>query len=510
MKIALPTALLVAASFACPALAHPGHGTPIADHDTPGESRFQQERVVTGWGAQAYASVPGWCQPPEGDHFGATHGSIAVDADGHVYVSLDSGTHGLAVYDSDGAFVRMMGEGFVGIHHLVYVEEDGTGYLYGAHLAGKRIFKMTLEGEVLWTLGCPMGSGKYTDPNQYNPTAVAVAPDGRVYVVDGYGQNWVHVYDRELNYQQSFGGHGSGDGQFATCHGIALDPRGETPTLLICDRENRRLQRFSLDGEFIAVTTTGLYRPCALSFHGEYVAVAELAGRVVILDANDQPVSVLGDNPVDSRRANFGVEPIDWEEAVFNAPHGLSFDREGNLLVMEWNRWGRVTYLTHVDEADAPAAPPVDKYAADPETYGQWLSRDAEVTVSTTSQWDPTGSRPLLVQANRPDFAPEYAFHTDQEVRPWVRIDLGEERDVRGVSVWNRPGVAEIVGRADGLKLLVSSDGEHWEPVWSEASLPALSEVDLPVGTRARYLVLVVDRDAPTYLHLKHVRVYGE
>ncbi|XAL98310.1 discoidin domain-containing protein [Phycisphaeraceae bacterium D3-23] len=498
---------LAALLFACPALAHPGHGTPIAEHDHPAQSRFQQERVVTGWGAQAYASVPGWCQPPEGDHFGATHGSIAVDSEGNLYVALDSGTHGLAVYASDGAFVRMMGEGYVGTHHLVYVEEDGTGYLYGAHLAGKRIYKMTLDGEVLWTVGCPMESDKYNDPNQYNPTAVAVGPDGRIYVVDGYGQNWVHVYDAELNYQQSFGGRGTGDGLFMTCHGIAVDPRGDEPTLMVCDRENRRLQRFTMDGEFVSVTTTGLYRPCAVSFHGEYVAVAELAGRVVILDGNDQPVSVLGDNPVDARRANFGVEPAVWEEAVFNAPHGLTFDNEGNLLIMEWNRWGRVTFMEKVAEVDAPDAPASDKYAAGPETYGRWLSRDAAVTTSSTSEWDTPGSHALLVQANRPEFTPDYAFHTSEEVRPWVRIDLEEEHDVRGVSIWNR---SEVAARANGLKLLISSDGENWEPVWEGEELAALSEIDLPVGTRARYIVLLVDRDDATFLHLKHVRVYGE
>jgi len=504
---ALTTAALAATLLVCPALAHPGHGTPLADHDHPAESRFQTERVVTGWGTQAYASVPGWCQPPEGDHFGATHGSIAVDPAGNLYVALDSGTHGLAVYDSDGQFVRMMGEGYVGTHHLTYVEENGTGYLYGAHLAGKRIYKMTLDGEVLWTLGCPMESEKYQGANQYNPTAVAVGPDGRVYVVDGYGQNWVHVYDAEQNYVKSFGGRGAGDGQFMTCHGIAVDPRGDEPTLLICDRENRRLQRFTMDGEFVAVTTTGLYRPCALSFHGEYVAVAELAGRVVILDGNDQPVSVLGDNPVDARRANFGVEPAVWEEAVFNAPHGLTFDNDGNLLIMEWNRWGRVTFLEKVAEEDAPAAPAVDTFAADPDTYGEWISRDADVTISSTSEWDTPGQRAQFVQANRPEFAPDYAFHTSAEDAPWVRVDLGESREINAVSIWNRADAT--AERAAGLAMMVSQDGEAWALVWEADAVAGQWEVELPEGTEARFIALMVSGD-DAYLHLKHVRVYGE
>jgi len=500
------TGLMFFASL--PALAHPNHGGGAHQHDAPAQTRFQAERVVTGWGVQAYASVPGWCQPPEGDHFGATHGSIAVDGEGNVYVALDSGTHGLAVYDAEGAFVRMMGEGFVGTHHLVYVEEEGAGYLYGAHLAGKRVYKMTLDGEVLWTVGCPMDSGKYNDANQYNPTAVAVGPDGTFYVVDGYGQNWVHVYDAEQNYVKSFGGRGTGDGQFMTCHGIAVDPRGDEPTLMVCDRENRRLQRFSMDGEFIEVTTTGLYRPCAISFHGEYVAVAELAGRVVILDGNDQPVSVLGDNPVDGNRANFGVEPGTWEEAVFNAPHGLTFDAEGNLLIMEWNRWGRVTYLEHLTEEDAPEAPAVDKFAADSETYGEWISRDAEIEISSTSEWDTPSNHALFVQANRPEFSPPFAFHTGEEVGPSVKIDLGVVRELTAVSIWNRADA--VADRAAGLCVCVSVDNVTWDEVWVSEGTPSTWEVELPEGTQARSIMLLIDTEEPSYLHLKQVRVYGE
>ncbi len=502
-----PACILSACLLLTPAWGHPDHGSDLPNDVSLLLQRGVAERAVTGWGAHAYATVPGWCQPPEGEYLGATHGSIAVDADGLIYASLDSGTFGIAVYHPDGTFARGMGEGYVGTHHLTYVEEDGTGYLYGAHLAGKRVFKMTLDGEVLWTLGCPMDSGKYSDPNQYNPTAVAVGPDGRVYVVDGYGQNWVHVYDAEQNYVASFGGRGAGDGQFQTCHGIAVDPRGDEPTLLVCDRESRRLQRFTMDGDFVGVTTTGLYRPCAVSFHGEFVAVAELAGRVVILDGNDQPVSVLGDNPVDSRRANFGVEPAVWEEAVFNAPHGLTFDQDGNLLVMEWNRWGRITFLEHLPESEAPEAPAVDTFAADPETYGQWISRDATVTISTTSEWDTPGQHGQLVQANRPEFAPGYAFHTAEQAHPWVQLDLGEERAVTAVSVWNR---AEVAERADGLELQVSSDGVHWDSATEALGTAGLWELALPAGIEARYLRLRVAHDTPTFLHLRYIRVYGE
>ena len=39
-------------------------------------------------------------------------------------------------------------------------------------------------------------------------------------------------------------------------------------------------------------------------------------------------------------------QPEIWREGVFYAPHGITYDAAGNLLVSEFNQWGRVTRLT--------------------------------------------------------------------------------------------------------------------------------------------------------------------
>ena len=114
---------------------------------------------------------------------------------------------------------------------------------------------------------------------------------------------------------------GNGDGKFNTCHGIALDTRGEKPLLLICDRANHRLQHFDLDGNFVAVITVDPgHLPCAVSFHGKNVAVAELDGRVAIIDGTNKVVSVLGENPNPKQRGNFGVPPADWTRRNLQRP----------------------------------------------------------------------------------------------------------------------------------------------------------------------------------------------
>jgi hypothetical protein len=73
--------------------------------------------------------------------------------------------------------------------------------------------------------------------------------------------------------------------------------------------------------------------------------VAELESRVAILDKNNKVISVLGDNPDKGQWAKFDV-PVDaWKVGIFTAPHGLTYDKDGNLYVQDWNKTGRVTKL---------------------------------------------------------------------------------------------------------------------------------------------------------------------
>ena len=79
---------------------------------------------------------------------------------------------------------------------------------------------------------------------------------------------------------------------------------------------------------------------------GNYVAIAELQGRVTILGKDNSIVAQVGDNPNASQRANFGLEPAQWTGGVCNSPHAVVFDRAGNLVVSEWSKFGRVLLFT--------------------------------------------------------------------------------------------------------------------------------------------------------------------
>ena len=89
----------------------------------------------------------------------------------------------------------------------------------------------------------------------YNPTNVAIAPNGDIYVADGYGSYFVNQYTSKAEYIRSFGGRGSEPGKLAEPHGIWVDTRGASPILVVADRRNNRLQRFTMDGKHVDFIT---------------------------------------------------------------------------------------------------------------------------------------------------------------------------------------------------------------------------------------------------------------
>lgn len=304
--------------------------------------------VRLGAGSHVYEWVHDFCVDPGDKSYGPTHGGIAVDRRGHVFFSNDS-ERAIIELDENGAFVKAFAQEYAnGIHCMIISEEDGKDVITFAHHARGEVVRMTTDGEVRWTIGWPEQSGLYSSKSDFHPTAVAVARNGDVYVADGYGKSYIHRYDKDQKLLRSFGGVGTEAGKMKCCHGIIVDERSEPPTLLVADRENHRLQVFDLEGNQQRVVTPDVRRPSAFDVRGEDLAIADLEGRVTILDRDYQVVAHLGDNSDPSKRANFGVEPKDWKDGEFTAPHAVRWDAEGNLYVLDWNVSGRLSKLQRV------------------------------------------------------------------------------------------------------------------------------------------------------------------
>ena len=302
----------------------------------------------TGNGEWTYQIAQGWGNLPAGTVFGGTHGGIATDKSGHVYVSTQSET-GVLVYSPDGGLLKTIANEYPEVHSMVYVQENGDEYLYTTVQKGTPkenwvFVKMKIDGTVVQKITAPPEAG-FKAPNEWRITAAVPASDGSIFIANGYGDSRIFRFDKQGNYKASYGGKGKADGLFDCSHGLAVDTRYDQPMLLVCDRENRRLCHFDFDGEFVGTITQHLRRPCQVSFLGDYAVISELEGRVTILDRDNTPVAFLGDNPQKAQWANYQLKPSDIAQAFFSAAHGCFIDQQANIYVSDWNQTGRVTKL---------------------------------------------------------------------------------------------------------------------------------------------------------------------
>ena len=304
--------------------------------------------LVTGNGEWTYGIVPEWGKLPAGTDFGGTHGAIATDKAGRIYVSTQSET-GILVYDADGKLLKTIAHEYPEVHSIFYALEGDDEVFYtvvqkGTSKESWLMVKMKTDGTVLQKITAPAEAG-FKTPNEWRITSVVVGPDGSIFVANGYGDSRIFRFDKQGNYKASFTHKGSGDGECNCSHGLAVDTRYGQPLLLVCDRENYRLSHYDFDGKFVANVTQHLRRPCQVSFHGDYAIVSELQGRVTIIDKDNVPVAFLGDNPQHSQWANYGLQPGEIPTSVFSAAHGCFFDEHANVYVSDWNKTGRITKL---------------------------------------------------------------------------------------------------------------------------------------------------------------------
>jgi hypothetical protein len=312
---------------------------------------IEVQYALTGNGEWTYKVVPDWGALPAGTTFGGTHGAIAQDKDRNIYVSTQSAT-GILVFTPEGRFLKTIAGRYPEVHSIVHVEENGEEYFYTTVQKGTPeenwlFVKMKLDGTPVLKITAPPQAG-FKAPNGWRPTAALPAPDGSIFIANGYGDSRIFRFDRNGNYLNSYSGKGSDPGLLDCSHGLALDTRYSQPLLLVCDRENRRLCHFDLDGKYVATVTQHLRRPCQISFHGDCAIVSELEGRVVVLDRDNAPVAFLGDNPQKAQWANYDLDPKSIAAATFSAAHGCFIDRDANIYVSDWNRTGRITKLARL------------------------------------------------------------------------------------------------------------------------------------------------------------------
>jgi DNA-binding beta-propeller fold protein YncE len=292
-----------------------------------------------------YEPVVGWPAVPHGI-FLHEAASVGVDSQDRVYV-FNRGQWPMIVFDKEGNFLDTWGADEFNRPHGVSFDANDNMYLADdANFVQKR----TPDGEVLMTLGeRGVEKPRHTGEPFNSPTHVAIDPrNGDWFVSDGYRNSSVHRFDAVGKHIMSWGESGSGPGQFALPHNICMVGKDR---VLVADRENYRLQMFTVDGEFILEKR--VHKPQAL-FAGTgddtniYVAegrpplvmegVLRLGKRVAVLDRDlNELVSI-------------GNEMSGQAPDQFISPHAMAVDSEGSIYVAEVSYNGLGSRLDPVRE----------------------------------------------------------------------------------------------------------------------------------------------------------------
>ncbi len=282
---------------------------------------------------------------PNNLKLGYTHG-VCVDTSDNVYVFNQSLT-AVMLFDRFGEYQRSWGEEFQhGAHGMRLTDEDYAQFLYLTDYEHHSVTKTTLRGQEQFRLGVPPRPDLYSGPSDFKPTDCCVAPDGTIFVFDGYGKPYVHAYSRKAKYLFTIGGPGDGPGKFNCPHGGWVDTRRAEPELYVADRGNGRIQVFGIDGKFRRVIKhPQLEQPSGFYQYGHDLYVADLRAKLVVLDAKDEVAAVLGADPEAPGRPGWPNTPDQLTAGKFSSPHAVAIDTHGDVYVAEWISTGRVTKL---------------------------------------------------------------------------------------------------------------------------------------------------------------------
>lgn len=181
---------------------------------------------------------------------------------------------------------------------------DGEGCVHVAQRGTDRpVLVFGRDGKLLGS----WGEGQLAEPHYLN-----TAPDGEIYVADGYGNSSVHRFAADGHLIATWGGPGTGDGAFTTPHAVWVDRFGK---VLVGDRENNRIQVFDRDGAFLAAWGD-FYHPMQIWVDDrDMVFVTDQIPRISLLSPDGKLVGRC--------------------RGAINGAHGISGDAEGNLYLCE-------------------------------------------------------------------------------------------------------------------------------------------------------------------------------
>ncbi|HSK13584.1 MAG TPA: hypothetical protein VK907_10240 [Phnomibacter sp.] len=302
------------------------------------------EDMIFGHGDKRYRLNKQWCSADVSRYPVKDCHEMVQDSKGRILLLTNETRNNVLVFDKGGKLLDAWGNDYPGAHGLTLFREGEQDVLFICDNDRHQVIKTDINGRVLLTLDHPKEKGMYTKAEEFVPTETAIAANGDIYVVDGYGKDLVIQYDATGRYIRHFGGRGDGDQYLKNAHGICVDTRSGDPILVVTSREQNAFKLFTMDGQYqrtIALPGAWVCRPV---IHGDHLYAAVLqsnnklwqqSGFVTILDKNFSVVS----NPAGNAPVYQDGQLQEMYQTVdaFAYPHDVCVDDEGSLYVAQWN-----------------------------------------------------------------------------------------------------------------------------------------------------------------------------
>ena len=322
--------------------------------------------ILIGHGTHRYRVIKDWVAPGQGRNHPILncHEMVQVK-DGRLFMVGDHSHNQLLIFKPDGTILDSWGAAWPGGHGLTYSNENGEEFLFvtdsGLWKSGTtgyrqtgRVAKIALDGKEIFSISHPMAVGAYEPDQFFNPTETAIAPNGDIYIADGYGSQFVLQYDAKGRFIRKFGGKDNVHvaQRLNNAHGIAIDLRQGTdqPTVLVTSRADNCFQRFTLDGKHLETLPVPGCMVCRPVISGQelYAGVCwskdpinnklpgNPSGFTVILDAQGKVISAPGGTePIYTEDGK--LTPLQRKEPVIDHGHDVCVLENGDLIVCQWN-----------------------------------------------------------------------------------------------------------------------------------------------------------------------------
>jgi len=307
----------------------------------------KKDEILIGHGDFKYKVNMGWgILDNEKNPVNDCH-EMVEDSSGRLFLLTNETKNNVLIYSKNGKLLDSWGHSYPGAHGLTIAGEGKDQFLIICDNKRNQVIKTDLKGNEVFKIEYPKETGEYDYPSQFVPTESAVdAETGEIYVVDGYGLNFVMVYDQYGKYLRHWGGKGTGNHQYKCNHGVLIDDRkGRERSLLITSRQENCWKRYSMDNEFLErIEMPGSF-VCRPVLRGEnlYGAVFrsglesnENSGFVQIVDKNNKVVSTPGGSAPIYSGDNLNIQKKEDPSNVFMHPHDVYVDSDESIYIAQW------------------------------------------------------------------------------------------------------------------------------------------------------------------------------